>query len=137
MDRRHFIGTLAAGVACTQLPRLLGSEPLPKDYRRANTDWLAKCRYGVGVHWTAQTVPRTGPALPFQKAVETFNVKQFIMCYCSQFGGFQELCLLSQNFIKWENVNMRVNGYKDVTEQQTEQNITIFNLEYSNSYQLT
>jgi hypothetical protein len=47
-------------------------------YQRANTDWLARCRYGIGVHWTAQTVPRKGPPLPFQKAVEAFDVKRFV-----------------------------------------------------------
>jgi len=46
-------------------------------YQRANTDWLAKCRYGIGIHWTAQTVPRQGPPLPFQKAVDQFPVKPF------------------------------------------------------------
>jgi hypothetical protein len=54
MDRRKFIFT--AGAACTHVSRLWGEEP-PKDYQRANTDWLAKCGYGVRVHWTAQTVP--------------------------------------------------------------------------------
>ncbi len=44
-------------------------------YERANTDWLARCRFGVGVHWTAQTVPRRGPASPFQKAVADFDLE--------------------------------------------------------------
>jgi alpha-L-fucosidase len=78
MDRRRFLGMMAAGAACTQIPRLLGAEQHPADYQRANTDWLAKCRYGVGVHWTAQTAPRVGQPLPFQKAVEAFDVKRFI-----------------------------------------------------------
>lgn len=68
---------MTAGVTCTQVPRLLAAEP-PKDYQRANTDWLAKCQYGIGVHWTAQTVPREGQPLSFQKAVEAFDVKRFI-----------------------------------------------------------
>ena len=50
----------------------------PRTCQRANTDWLANCRYGVGVHWTAQTVPRHGPPMPFQKAVDAFDVKKFI-----------------------------------------------------------
>jgi hypothetical protein len=45
IDRRHFIATMAAGATCIPVPRLLASEVPPKDYRRANTDWLAKCRY--------------------------------------------------------------------------------------------
>jgi hypothetical protein len=35
-------------------------------YTRANTDWFANCRFGVSVHWTAQTAPRkTGNAASF------------------------------------------------------------------------
>ena len=48
------------------------------DYVRANTDWLADCRYGLAVHWTAKTVPQEGPPLPFQEAVDAFNLKKFI-----------------------------------------------------------
>jgi hypothetical protein len=52
MDRRQFIGT-TVGLAC------LGGEDFSvagedKPYTRASADWLAKCRYGVGVHWTAR-----------------------------------------------------------------------------------
>lgn len=75
MDRRQFVG-MTTGLA------LLGSADLSaeevKPYVLANTDWLAKCHYGIGVHWTAQTVPRTGPPLSFQKAVDAFDVKRFV-----------------------------------------------------------
>ena len=47
-------------------------------YQRANTDWLARCRFGIGTHWTAQTVPRNGPPKPFQKAVDNFDLDRFI-----------------------------------------------------------
>ena len=77
MDRRQFLVALTAGAACARVARLWGAEPPPATYQRANTDWLAQCRYGVGVHWTAQTVPRVGPPLPFQKAVDAFDVQQF------------------------------------------------------------
>jgi alpha-L-fucosidase len=70
--------TMTAGAACVQVPTVWGSDEPPKDYQRANTDWLAKCRYGVGVHWTAQTMPRSGAPLPFPEAVEAFGVKRFI-----------------------------------------------------------
>lgn len=46
-------------------------------YLKANTDWLANCRYGIGVHWTAQTTPRRGEPLPFQIAVEAFDLAAF------------------------------------------------------------
>jgi len=60
------------------LRRLLGAEQPPRNYQRANTDWLANCLYGIGAHWTAHTVPRHGAALPFQKAVDAFDVKRFV-----------------------------------------------------------
>ncbi len=47
-------------------------------YERANTEWFSRCRYGLGIHWTAQATPRRGPPLPFPKAVETFNVASFV-----------------------------------------------------------
>ena len=80
MDRRNFIHTLAAASASFVAARhLLGGEPQkPGPYGRANTDWLAKCRYGVGVHWTAQTVPRHGSPLAFQKAVDAIDVPKFV-----------------------------------------------------------
>lgn len=78
MDRRQFLMAMAASTICDPAVRILGAEQPPGDYRRANTDWLAKCRYGVGVHWTAQTVPRSGPPLPFQKAVDAFDVPKFV-----------------------------------------------------------
>ena len=42
-------------------------------YTRANTDWLSNCRLGIGVHWTAMTMPRRGRALPFADAVAAFR----------------------------------------------------------------
>lgn len=48
------------------------------DYQRAKTDWLAACTIGLGVHWTAQTMPREGPALPFAEAVTNFKLNKFL-----------------------------------------------------------
>lgn len=79
MNRRQFLAAAtAAGAVGFQGTRLFGAEQAPSDYQRANTDWLAKCRYGIGVHWTAHTVPRQGRALPFQEAVEAFDIERFI-----------------------------------------------------------
>jgi len=47
-------------------------------YIKANTDWLSRCRYGIAVHWTAQSVPRRGKPLSFQDAVEAFRLDEFI-----------------------------------------------------------
>ncbi len=74
LNRRQFLG-MAAGAVCLDGVHLPAEN---KPYVRANTDWLAKCRYGVGVHWTAQTMPRKGPPLSFQKAVAAFDVKRFV-----------------------------------------------------------
>jgi hypothetical protein len=76
MNRRRFL-VITAGAACLHGTRALASEQA-RPYTRPNTDWLAKRRYGVGVHWTAQTVPRKGKPLPFQKAVDAFDVETFV-----------------------------------------------------------
>jgi uncharacterized protein (DUF2132 family) len=47
-------------------------------YHRASTRWLADCTYGLGVHWTAQTVPRQGSPLPFAEAVAAFRLDAFL-----------------------------------------------------------
>ena len=44
---------------------------------RANTDWLAHAAYGVMFHWTSESTPRHGQALPYQRAVDAFNVAAF------------------------------------------------------------
>lgn len=43
----------------------------------ANTDWLAHAAYGVMFHWTSESTPRRGPALPYQRAVDAFDVAAF------------------------------------------------------------
>jgi hypothetical protein len=53
------------------------TDPEAGGHVRANTDWLAGCRFGIGIHWTAQTVPRNGPAKPFAQAVADFDLKGF------------------------------------------------------------
>jgi hypothetical protein len=44
---------------------------------RANTDWLAHAAYGVMFHWTSESTPRHGKALPYQRAVDAFKVTDF------------------------------------------------------------
>ena len=44
---------------------------------RAPTDWLANDKYGLMVHWTSQTKPRSGPAKKYQDAVRDFDVERF------------------------------------------------------------
>jgi len=82
-DRRQFLhylaGTAVAGiVGCNKYHKTINTT-IPSDaYIKANTDWFAACTYGVGFHWTAKTVPRSGPAVTFQKAVEQFNLPSFV-----------------------------------------------------------
>ena len=79
MNRRNFLKGIAGTAACSAIaPHVVGGDLRPAAYQRANTDWLARCRYGVGVHWTAHTVPRRGAPLQFQKAVDAFDVKHFV-----------------------------------------------------------
>lgn len=75
MNRRDFTRLALAGLGAQAIPLLAGETT---GYSRANTDWLAKCRYGIGVHWTAQTAPRHGDPLPFQRAVEAFRLQEFV-----------------------------------------------------------
>ena len=72
------MAALAAGTSCIASPRVLGAEQTPKEYQRVNTDWLAKCRFGIGVHWTAQTAARNGSPLSFQQAVDAFDLPTFM-----------------------------------------------------------
>ena len=44
---------------------------------RAPTDWMVKAGYGVMFHWTSRSAPKKGPILPYQEAVERFDVQQF------------------------------------------------------------
>ena len=81
--RRRFVGTMLTATALPVASRLVGArspitEAQAGGYVRANTDWLAGCRFGIGIHWTAQTVPRTGPAKAFAQAVADFDLKGFL-----------------------------------------------------------
>ncbi len=79
VSRRQFLAVLAMGATSLQRAEAAGSEPTTlQDYQRPSTDWLGKCRYGIGIHWTAQTTPRHGRPMTFQKAVEAFKLKQFL-----------------------------------------------------------
>lgn len=75
INRRGFIRTALAGVGLQAFPIFAAEK---EAYARANTDWLAKLRYGIGVHWTAKSVPRQGAPLPFQEAVDAFDLKTFV-----------------------------------------------------------
>jgi alpha-L-fucosidase len=73
MNRRDFTRLTLAGLGATAFPAFAA-----ETYSRASTDWLAKRRYGIGVHWTAQTAPRHGDPLQFQQAVDAFKLKEFV-----------------------------------------------------------
>lgn len=75
--RRQFVGIVLSSAVLQTANRQAGAEE-PNPYVRANTDWLAKCRFGIGIHWTAQTVPRHDHPKPFQKAVADFDLKVFM-----------------------------------------------------------
>jgi len=80
-NRRCFLRTTAAAATCVagrRLPAAESHSASDATYQRANTDWLARCRFGIGVHWTAQTVPRSGRPKPFPRAVADFDLDGFI-----------------------------------------------------------
>ncbi len=74
MNRREFTRLALTGLGMQAIPLVAGENGSV----RANANWLAKCRYGIGVHWTAQTVPRHGAPLSFQQAVDAFKLKEFV-----------------------------------------------------------
>jgi alpha-L-fucosidase len=57
--------------------QMQGSGAPVAEYQRANTDWLAECRFGIGVHWTALVTPRHGAPVAFGDAVAAFDVDGF------------------------------------------------------------
>jgi hypothetical protein len=38
------------------------------------TPWFAKTRYGLGLHWTTQSVPQHGEGLSYREAVDKFDI---------------------------------------------------------------
>ena len=44
------------------------------EYRRADTRWFVRSRWGIALHWTALSCPVSGPTLPFAEAVNRLNV---------------------------------------------------------------
>jgi len=47
-------------------------------YQRADFSPLRDTLYGVGFHWTTATLPREGEPLPYEQAVEQFDVAAFV-----------------------------------------------------------
>lgn len=47
-------------------------------YTRADFALLRERVYGVGSHWTTETMPREGERLPFEAAVDAFDVDAFV-----------------------------------------------------------
>lgn len=47
-------------------------------YKRADFSTLRDTGYGIGVHWTTATVPAKGNSLPYEEAVNAFDVKSFV-----------------------------------------------------------
>ncbi len=45
---------------------------------RASFDWMAETGYGVMFHWTSKTPQQDGTCLPFEEAVNAFDVEKFV-----------------------------------------------------------
>ncbi len=63
-------------ISAVSSPRAPGNSDT--EYKTADTTWFANCRYGISFHWTAQTSPRQGAALPFRQAVANFKLAGFL-----------------------------------------------------------
>jgi hypothetical protein len=55
---------------------------------RSDTAWMRSAGYGLMVHWTSQSFPRTGPRLPYAEAVKAFDVERFADQVQSTGAGF-------------------------------------------------
>lgn len=55
---------------------------------QAEPRWFREARYGLMVHWTAQTVPRSGPPKPYADAVRDFDVQTFADQVAQTGAGF-------------------------------------------------
>lgn len=47
-------------------------------YQRADTTWFAACNFGIGLHWTAQSMPVRGPQKTFPQAVHSLDVESLV-----------------------------------------------------------
>src|SRR6266700_2064803 len=73
VTRREILKTIAA-IATTISLRRAWSDT----YRKADTGWFARCRFGISTHWTAQSQPvGTDDWLPFEEAVNHFDAKRY------------------------------------------------------------
>lgn len=48
------------------------------NYERADFGPLARTQYGIGFHWTTATAAEEGEALPYEEAVNAFDVDAFV-----------------------------------------------------------
>ncbi len=55
---------------------------------RADTVWFQQARYGMMVHWTKQSMPRSGDAKSYDQAVADFDVEKFADHMKSTGAGF-------------------------------------------------
>ncbi len=65
-----------------ELVSVAGKSAIEADERkairsRAKTDWLAKAGYGLMFHYTSQSVSRDGSKLPYEKAIDQFDVDKY------------------------------------------------------------
>lgn len=44
---------------------------------RSNTDWMADLSYGFFFHWNSKSMPQSGNPLPYEEAVNNFDVDRF------------------------------------------------------------
>jgi len=57
-------------------------------YQRADFTPLRELGYGIGFHWTSETMPREGRALGFAEAVDNFDVDAFVSQAAATGAGY-------------------------------------------------
>lgn len=58
---------------------------------QADTGWFRKSGFGLMVHWTSRSMPRSGPRKPYAEAVRDFDVNTFAEQVAATGAGFVTL----------------------------------------------
>jgi hypothetical protein len=67
------------GVGASALAAATSRHMRGADYRQADTNWFAACRFGVSTHWTAQSQPvGVDDWMPFEETVARFNPASYV-----------------------------------------------------------
>lgn len=76
LTRRKALKGLGASIFATAVAA--ASEPKMEEPKRADASWLAKCKFGISTHWTAQSkTVGQDDWLPFEETVKRFSAEHY------------------------------------------------------------